>query len=258
MAPPPVQPPSYRHLWIAAGALALLGLLLLLWRSQGPPPATVAPAPASLAGLPALETGALPPTATPRRAPGPAGTAPRGLAAMPANGPPPVLPAGPADEPAAAATPRAAPTPGAPEAEERAATQRPAATEPAAPAEEASPAIVFSTDREGIRAAMREISPAVRECYGEWLKLQPDLGGTVRLSFSIQAAPDAPDGGPPRGRVAEVDSADSSLEHPFVRGCLQRSVEDLQFEAPSAGPLRVTYPFTFRPALPAPAPAAAD
>ena len=94
---------------------------------------------------------------------------------------------------------------------------------------------------DGIRGAIRDRISEIKECYEGWLLAEPDLGGRLVVSFSIEAGED----GDARIRNAEIQG--SSLEHSGMERCVLVMVESLQFEAPTEGPVQVRYPFRFSP-----------
>jgi len=97
---------------------------------------------------------------------------------------------------------------------------------------------VWPTDPDGIRAAIGEAMPDLRECYAAWVQANPDLHGTIKARFTI-----TPDDEGREGRVTDVVAADSTLEQPFLEGCVLNVLAGLRFEAPQGGPLTVSYPF---------------
>jgi hypothetical protein len=226
---PPILPRWLRPLLGAALALALAGASALLFRPLDPPAQS-----------------------------GPAADAPASRERAPA-------------EPSSTAAPASAPASHAPTAPHRPAQPiRPAADDPraprpallAAPADEAptvpidaqgpdvdastvsetadAPVVrgVWPTDPEGIRSAIREALPDLRECYQAWVQAHPELEGVVKASFTITAAPQGAE-----GRVSEVHLVESTLDQPFLEGCVLNVLSALHFEAPTDGPVTVTYPF---------------
>jgi hypothetical protein len=90
------------------------------------------------------------------------------------------------------------------------------------------------TDREAIRRIVREDLGAILECYQRALKHEPTLAGTVHLRWIIQA----------NGRPQKVEASGMDLN---VASCLAALVRSMQFEAPASVPLRIDFPFAFRP-----------
>ncbi|MBU0554305.1 AgmX/PglI C-terminal domain-containing protein [Myxococcota bacterium] len=103
-----------------------------------------------------------------------------------------------------------------------------------------APRMVWSTDVEGIRGAMRESIPEIKACYEAWVKAYPEMEGRLIASFTISADPEED-----RGLVSEVAILDSELKHKMMEGCVLDVVSELRFVAPSGGPLTVRYPFNF-------------
>lgn len=145
--------------------------------------------------------------------------------------------------PPLAPTPRLRPSPAPPEA-----SPEPVAAEPDVAAGEAvettdAPVVrgVWPTDADGIRSAVREALPDLRQCYDAWLQAHPDLGGTVKASFTIAADADGAEAG-----VTEVHLQESTVGQPFLEGCVLNVLSALRFEPPPDGPVTVTYPFVLR------------
>lgn len=105
----------------------------------------------------------------------------------------------------------------------------------------ADPTLVFSASAEGIRAAVDESAPAIRECYSSWLRNQPDLSGKVTVQFLLAVDSQEPE----FATVSDVELHDSELGHVFMEGCVASLFEELQFEAPEGGELTVQYPLVF-------------
>lgn len=79
---------------------------------------------------------------------------------------------------------------------------------------------------------------AVRACYNEQLRADPDVQGRVTIKFTIG----------PQGSViaASVANADPGTE--AIGPCLVETLRKLQFPpTPGAGKVVVTYPFVFAP-----------
>jgi hypothetical protein len=94
----------------------------------------------------------------------------------------------------------------------------------------------YPINRDGIRAAVREGIPGMRECYEEWLKVQPGLGGRVKVTFTV----DTDDG--VEGKVERVSLGDAGIGHLAMEGCILSVFDELRFEAPLDGPINITYP----------------
>lgn len=107
--------------------------------------------------------------------------------------------------------------------------------------DDASRRALHGIDSVGIRAAVNEALPQVRDCYEEWLKVQPNLGGRVRATFTI----DTDDG--VEGKVERVSLGDAGLGHFAMEGCILAALQSLRFNAPMDGPINVTYPLNLVP-----------
>ena len=93
---------------------------------------------------------------------------------------------------------------------------------------------------EGIRGAVDDQKQEIKHCYEQWLKLEPDIAGRVVVTFTIAGDEDD------RGRVTDVDLAESELEHTFMEGCVLNVFGELPFEAPEGGgEVEVNYPLMF-------------
>ncbi len=97
----------------------------------------------------------------------------------------------------------------------------------------------YPASPDGIRAAVRGSVPEIEECYDGWLALNPDLEGSMIITFGIAAGEDE------LGHVEQVALAESALEHEFMEGCVLNVLEGLAFEPPGDGTMMVTYPLHF-------------
>lgn len=100
---------------------------------------------------------------------------------------------------------------------------------------------VWPADREGIRAAVKEALPAIRECYQGWLAMQNELAGKLSVRFVIAASSDGRS-----GTVSEAALMDSSVGQPFMEGCVLNIFSGLHFAAPENGRTEVRYPLVFQ------------
>jgi hypothetical protein len=98
--------------------------------------------------------------------------------------------------------------------------------------------VAFPLTKDGIRAAMSGALPQIRSCYEDWLQLQPELAGQMKVQFTIESD----DAG--AGRVSKTSLGDSGIGHLAMEGCVLNVVSDLSFEEPE-GVLNITYPFRF-------------
>jgi len=103
---------------------------------------------------------------------------------------------------------------------------------------ELDPADPWPADYDGINGAIGEALGEIRECYDQWLALQPDLEGKVVVAFEIAAEDD-------RGVVTQTEVVEATTtENTFFEGCLLNVMSELQFEAPETT-TSVNYPFVF-------------
>lgn len=99
----------------------------------------------------------------------------------------------------------------------------------------------YPIDKDGLRAAVKAGLPEIRECYQQWTRLQPGLGGKLKVRFTI----DTDDG--VDGKVSAVSLGDAGMGHLAMEGCILQVFEELRFQAPLAGSITVTYPITLVP-----------
>ncbi len=99
----------------------------------------------------------------------------------------------------------------------------------------------FAVDREGIRAAMGDKTPEIRECYEAWLQQNPSLGGTLKVHFRINQPP-----GKNLAMIDDVDIGDGGLGNVALEGCVLNAIKTIRFEPPPrGGVMEVNYPFHF-------------
>lgn len=106
---------------------------------------------------------------------------------------------------------------------------------------DAPPPARWKTSADGIKGAIQASLPEIRECYEEWLKVSPSIGGTLKVNFTIGEDKDDPDG----GRVSEISLGKSGIGHVAMEGCVLNVFQGLSFERPEGGQLKVTYPLIF-------------
>ncbi len=105
--------------------------------------------------------------------------------------------------------------------------------------EELDPGTPWPIDADGINGAIRERLGEIKECYDEWLKLDPELQGKVVVGFVIAAEEDL-------GAIRETSVVESMAgDNTFFEGCVLNVMSDLQFEPPEDGEVTVNYPFMF-------------
>lgn len=100
--------------------------------------------------------------------------------------------------------------------------------------------------RDGIKGAVAEELPAIKECYESWLQQNPALGGKLKVEFTIAEIP-----GRDRAKIMRVDIADGGMGHLVMEGCVRNVFKGMRFEAPQGGEMRVTYPLAFESTPPA-------
>ncbi|MBI5494397.1 MAG: AgmX/PglI C-terminal domain-containing protein [Deltaproteobacteria bacterium] len=92
---------------------------------------------------------------------------------------------------------------------------------------------------EEVKAAIRAVIPAVKDCYEGGLKMKADSQGALKVSFTLVAA----DGG---GFMRDAEIVDSQLGNPVVDACVLNALATARFPMPEGdGEVRVTYPFKF-------------
>jgi hypothetical protein len=94
--------------------------------------------------------------------------------------------------------------------------------------------------REGIKGAIAEELPQIRECYEGWLQQNPNLSGKLKVEFTILEIP-----GRDRAKIQRVEIADGGMGHVAMEGCVRNVFKGMRFEAPRGGEMRVTYPLSF-------------
>lgn len=95
-------------------------------------------------------------------------------------------------------------------------------------------------DRDGIRGAVQEAIPQMRECYEAWVQQNPSIGGRVVVTFTIEAIQ-----GEEGAKVVGAKVGDQGIGHAAMEGCVVNVFEDLRFERPADGKISVTYPVIF-------------
>lgn len=214
----------WRVLGPVLGVILLGAVLFSLWPSTPPPPL---PEPEVRAQpLPAI-----PPPPSPavvRREPTP--STPPPVAAPIVAAPAPSVPAAPAEPPRAPGELEPEVDP----AHLKALGLGPEDVEPL----DAGP--LHALTRDGIKGAVAEELPAIRECYEGWLQQNPTLSGKLKVEFTITEIP-----GRDRAKIMQVNIADGGMGHLAMEGCVRNVFKGMRFEAPKKGEMRVTYPLTF-------------
>ena len=95
-------------------------------------------------------------------------------------------------------------------------------------------------DREGIRTAIRAVTPLVKDCYDAELQRTQDAAGTIQVKFNIVAK----DG---KGRIDEASIMEDSTLNGFeLQSCVLRELSKASFPMPAGdGQVIVHYPFKF-------------
>lgn len=213
----------WRVLGPALGAILLAAIVFSLW-PHTPPPVSAEPEP--------VAPPAPPPPVAPVAPVAPAPTRPAPPPPSPAGSPPP------ASEELAAPPPTSGdggwvqdPVP-----DEAYAASLGIEVEP----EPEDAGALHPLTRDGIKGAITQELPELRECYEAWLEQDPRLAGQLKVQFTIVEVP-----GRARGKVAQVHTADGGMGHLAFEGCVRNVFKGLRFERPERGELKVTYPLTF-------------
>ncbi len=97
-------------------------------------------------------------------------------------------------------------------------------------------------DRDYIRQSVRELTPALTDCYSEGLTRNPKLEGEVEVDFTIEGEPDI------GGVVSDstINPEHSTLDDEVVRDCIAQTMYSLEIDPPkNGGKVSVHYPFAF-------------
>jgi TonB family protein len=98
-----------------------------------------------------------------------------------------------------------------------------------------APAVDGELDPALVSKEVRARIGAVKACYERALKRNPNLGGKIKVRWTITAA----------GTVSGVDIADDSMGDSEVSSCIKQLVARWRFPAPSGGSVEVEFPFVF-------------
>jgi hypothetical protein len=96
--------------------------------------------------------------------------------------------------------------------------------------------------REGLKRAVAERLPELRQCYRGWLQPNPALGGKLKARFTIAEIP-----GMNRAKIMSVDLADAGAGEVAMEECVRNVFKTTRFETPRGGETRVTVPLDFKP-----------
>ncbi|GMU62361.1 MAG: hypothetical protein AMXMBFR34_41240 [Myxococcaceae bacterium] len=209
----------WRLLAAALGAILVAAILFSLLGSRPDPIGTPDVAPVEGAG-----------PAWAAQGPGPGEPAPGTPPPRSAQSPPAGvgLSAAPDGKPMPATTPPAPAYPSTP-------TPLPQASSDAS----ADAGLPFQVNKDGIKSAIGQKIPELRDCYESWLEANPSLAGRIKVSFTIAEDPETGLGG-----VTEIGVLDGGMDHFAMQGCVMNVLKDLHFEAPT-GPVKVNYPLSF-------------
>jgi hypothetical protein len=98
----------------------------------------------------------------------------------------------------------------------------------------------MAMSKASIQNAIKAVTPKIKDCYEQALKIEPTLGGTVKVNFTLQGGDDG------KGVVTDGEIADSETKSPFFEACVLKEVAGAKFDAPEGGgTVKVTYPFKF-------------
>lgn len=204
---------------LSALVIAAVALLWLAMRPVDPPPRTgVTPAPTRSPEAVDAPTPAPSPEATPAPEPDRAE----------APDPPADTPPAPAEPPRfRLVAPRATPVP------------RPVQAIPTPKAVPVDP----PPARVAVQNAVNSAKPLVADCYTQALAHSPELGGTLKVSFTV--VPDAEG----VGRIRDAEVLDDGLRQPFLEMCVLEALGTAEYPTPEGaeGELKVTYPFVLQP-----------
>lgn len=105
-----------------------------------------------------------------------------------------------------------------------------------------SPGTLGTLAREDVKAGVAAVKDKVKDCYERALKIDPELGGTVKVAFTLEADDEG------KGVVTKGEVADSDMNSPspFFEACVLKEIATAEFKAPGGGGvINVTYPFHF-------------
>lgn len=100
---------------------------------------------------------------------------------------------------------------------------------------------IWPATAQGIRSAVEELEPQLRECYLGWKLEAPDLEGEVIVVLTV--SPNDTD--PGLGTVTEATLEDTSLDHEWMEACVLSVMSGIELEDPPADGLMISYPLRF-------------
>lgn len=96
--------------------------------------------------------------------------------------------------------------------------------------------------KKGLRRAIEEKLPEIRECYEAWQKQNPAIAGRLMVGFDITADNSG------TAEVQHIEVLDGGVGQPFMEGCVLNAFQDIRFEEPpGGGRVKVRYPIDLGP-----------
>ena len=99
----------------------------------------------------------------------------------------------------------------------------------------------FPLDRTGIPQAVQSVVPDIKDCYQEWVKLNPGIGGAMMVQITVTTDPEDTS----KGKVTGAEIVKSEVKNKLIDGCVLNALSELEFEAPPDGTVSFAYPFRF-------------
>jgi len=109
-------------------------------------------------------------------------------------------------------------------------------------AKTSEPPLRWATDPDGIKAAIQELTPKVKQCYEGWLKATNDndaLNGKILLRMTIDAQDEEAS-----ARMLDTRILSNELKNEFMTGCIINLTQSLRFDIPDE-PVKLQLPFIF-------------
>ena len=101
---------------------------------------------------------------------------------------------------------------------------------------------LHAVTREGVKRAVTEQLPQLRQCYRGWLQPNRALGGKLKAQFTLADIP-----GRNRSKIMRVDIADAGVGGAAMEECMRDVFKTTRFETPRGGEMRVSLPLQFKP-----------
>lgn len=100
----------------------------------------------------------------------------------------------------------------------------------------------YEFSKEGLRGAIEEKLPEIRECYEAWQKQNPAIAGRLMVGFDIAADNSG------TAEVQRIELLDGGVGQPLMEGCVLNAFQDIRFEEPpGGGRVKVRYPIDLGP-----------